>query len=1051
MRLTRVFLVSVFTALAVPCAFAQSTTTSAIDGRVSDAAGRPVVGATVTVTHEPSGSKYTVVTREGGRYNLTGLRPGGPYIVQVNAPDTQPAEQRAETLELSLTRTIDFQLSPSEVIALERFVVEEGNDVQFGGDRTGAFTNVGREQIDVMPTLTRSLADFTRLTPQAVGNNIAGASSRYNNIQLDGVAINDVFGLNDNGQQTPTGNPISLDAIDQFQVQIAPFDVRQSGFAGGNINAVTRSGTNRFRGSFYYFFQNESLVGENAAGAKFSNFKDETRGFRLGGPIIKDKLFFFISAEQRRRSAPSTIGFTDQPGGASIIYPITRVQMDDIIKIAGAGGTLSTGQTVTGYGYDVGGVTEVTNVNNDDKVFARLDWNINANHRLTLRHNWVDGLDSRGTLPAAPRSTGDRTTTSLAVGSRQYDFTTTTNSTVAELNSTWSSFWASQVRVGYQTVRNQRVPKNIFPSVEIQTGGGSSVFLGVERSSQANALDQDILQFSTNIDYFYNAHTISFGVSAEDFEFSNLFVQNFFGDYRFSSIDAFRLGRPNRYRFNYSNFADDPQRRAEFGYYNVGLYAQDQWAVNDALTLTAGLRLDTAVFPDDPAYNATFASDFPGYNVSDVPSGNWVMSPRVGFNYNVGGKNDTQIRGGTGIFLSRAPSVWISNQYANTGLDFTTIETTSSTVLTNGFFVPDPNAQPRAGQRGLSASPSRTIALTDPEFKFPTVWKTSLAVDQKLPWWGLVATAELLYSDTLDDIFYQNIARVRSSTAPIEGVGPRPMYQQVSVPSGTNYASVLLLRNTSEGSTTNVTFQVERPARKGFFGKVAYTWGEARDVNSGTSSVAFSNWQNNRTLDPNANIVGRSNWEVKHRFLVAASYRFALKKNWDSTLTLIYEGRSGYPFSWTYNGDANNDGSFVNDLVYIPTSRPSNMSESDWNAFNAFVEATPDLRSRRGQYVDRNGSRMPWVNSLDFRYAQNIPVPYKGRLEFTLDVSNLFDLFGSDWGRVEYVDFNNYQLLRINGSNLTFQTPGTGNTAPVALVDDILSRWRVEVGLRYSF
>ncbi|RMI25196.1 MAG: TonB-dependent receptor, partial [Calditrichaeota bacterium] len=677
--------------------WAQGVTTASINGTVKDDNGNPLVGANVVAVHEPSGTRYGASTRDDGRYNLPGLRVGGPYTITASYIGYQDQTVQEIYLSLREDRRVDFTLSET-ALAGEAVTVVAERDAILSAANTGTVNNVTTAEIERLPTITRSITDFTRLAPMAAagiggsgGTSVAGKSNRYNNFQVDGAVLTDPFGLNGEGNSRggrfPTSQvgaqPISLDAIQEFNVEIAPYDVRSGSFAGGLINAVTRSGTNRFTGSVYFFGQNESFVGDlvdevTGESQEFADFDDFQAGFRLGGPIVRDKVFFFVNGEIHRRDQPTSAGLLDS--NQPIKFGITSSQMQEIINIAR-----------NQYGYDPGGFDPFTLETNDDKIFARLDINLSNQHRLTLRHNFVNGDIDDGI---------DRGTDVFTLESNQFKRDNTTNSTVLQLNSLFGSRVANEARIAYTRIRDKRTPPGSpFPEVQINLEDTSGAEIGElrfgwERFSHANRLDQDVWEFTDNLHFFTGDHTITLGTHNELIQFDNLFMEAAFGAYEFASVEDFQRGRPTDFFLSVSRIPGVDRPSAKWDYLQLGFYVQDEWKATPRLNLTGGLRVDVPIISDEPLRNPTFEQDFPGFRTDQTPSGNIMWSPRFGFNYDLTGDRTTQIRGGVGLFAGLPPAVWLSNAFSNTGMDFLTIELSTFAGDSVPNFSPDPFNQP---------------------------------------------------------------------------------------------------------------------------------------------------------------------------------------------------------------------------------------------------------------------------------------------------------------------------------------------------------------------
>ncbi|CAN5601099.1 TonB-dependent receptor [soil metagenome] len=1036
---------SLLVLLMAPQAMSQGVTTAALNGIVTDSDGQPLPGANVVAVHTPTGGQYGTITRSDGRYNLPNVQVGGPYTVTVSFIGYRALQETGIILALGENRTVNAVLS-EDVAELGDVLVTGRGDAIFDPSRSGASTNVSTEQIEALPSISRSIQDFTRLSPQVAGNSVGGRNNRYNNIQLDGAILNDAFGLPASG--TPGGQvgaqPVSLDAIAEFQVEAAPYDVRRSGFTGGLINAVTRRGTNTFDGSAYFFGRNQSFVGlspdENRT--PLADFGEFQTGFRVGGPIQQNRLFFFLSGEVVQVDEP--LGGGLQGSGDANEFVLSAAQLQQIVDVA------------AGYGLNPGSFGGFTNNTSDTKLFGRLDWNINNRHRMTLRHNFVNAGADRGLF---------RSRTSWTLEDQSYVFRSTQNSTVLQLNSTLSNAVFTEARVGFTSVRDQRDygSRPPAPGITLFVEGGGRVDLGQERSSQQNALDQDIFEITANATMYSGDFTFVVGTDNQVSRFDNLFIQDFFGTYEFrgattqAAIDAFAAGQPSRYRYSYANeafFDRNDAPRAAWSYFRAGLFGQAEWRVMPNLNLTGGLRFDAPYFLDEPLYNPAFDAAF-GLRTDEVPSGNVQISPRIAFNFDAFGDQTTQVRGGVGVFSGPPLGVWLSNQYSNTGVDILRVDASNRPA---GFFSPNPATQPRPGETpGLAPIATSAVALTASDFTFPQVLRTSLGVDQALPFMGLVATVEGQYSPVISDVHFTNInLGDQVGTNAVDG---RPVFTRRRVE---QFTSAILMSNTSQGYTTNLTFQLERPSQAGFFGTLAYNFQQSRAVNSGGSSVALSNWNGNVTQgDPNAEVVSPTFYETPHRVLGVASYRGNFLSNligragFATTISMIFEGNSGLPYSYIFNRDVNGDGESFNDLMYVPASRDELViSDENWAALNAFIENDPYLSTRRGQIAERNAARAPWQNRLDLRLAQQVPTIMGQRFELTFDMLNVGNFLNSDWGRVLTTGrtFNPVQLAATPiSADGRYVVTGVNTPESVATPSNLLSRWQMQLGIRYSF
>ena len=742
MRSLRLLLPALLLGLLAPTASAQGNTTAGLTGVVTDASGEALIGANVVAVHEPSGTRSGGITRVDGRYDLRGLRVGGPYTVTVSYIGYQTETRTGLTLNLGQIETVDVTLAEDAAAIGEVVVTAEGAGAVIAASRTGNATNVSEQEIEALPTINRSIGDLARLSPLSSGGgnpSFGGRNNRYNNIQVDGATLNDVFGLAGSG--TPGGQartqPISIDAIAEFNIEVAPYDVRAGGFTGGSINAVTKSGTNEFRGTARVLGRNTDLVGV-IDNQEFTDFSEGTGVFTLGGPIVRDKVFFFVSGEREQSVFPDNTGLAGT--AATNTSDITQAEVTAVSDIA---------QNV--YGYDPGGFDLITDDQASTKFLAKIDWNVNDSNRLSVRHNFVDAFRDDGV---------SRGQTAFDLSGRRYVFNSLQNSTAAQLDTRIGNAAANEARLVFTAIRDSRDPEGQpFSQTSVFTNAtNGSVRLGIDRFSQANALDQNLVEFTNNLTLFRGAHTITLGTTSEFYDFNNLFIQDFYGAYEFdgldlrydsnengriddgdeaasvdldgdgigdttgrtlSAIDAFRVGLPSRYQFSYaSSYQFDDQGRlrldadgnplrtadptqqplAEFSALQLGLYAQDEWTVTDRLRLTGGVRVDVPVLTEEPVENplvsgttavrpdgttvelapAFVQEDGTAYSTTNSASGNPLFSPRFGFNYRADGLagRTLQLRGGTGIFSGRTPFVFISNQFSNTGADLARLDAT---------------------------------------------------------------------------------------------------------------------------------------------------------------------------------------------------------------------------------------------------------------------------------------------------------------------------------------------------------------------------------------
>ncbi|MDR9364461.1 MAG: carboxypeptidase regulatory-like domain-containing protein [Balneolaceae bacterium] len=1053
--------------------FAQGTTSGSIEGTITDETGESLPGANIIAVHQPTGTEYGTSSRVDGGYTIRNVRVGGPYEVRVTFIGFNPQIKEVGNIELGERVSLDFQLEEGS-LELGQISVTAVPDQIFNSDRTGASKNISTEQISRTPTVSRSLSDFTRLTPQVTsGNSFGGANDRYNNILVDGATLNDVFGLGDAtpGSQAGVSSPLSIDAIAEFNVDIAPFDVTNNGFTGGQVNAITKSGTNTYEGSVYFQTRNESLVGnyigeDGETANEFPEFSERYIGLNIGGPIIQNKLFFFVNAEFRRETQPITAGISGS--GAPNTIDFSASTFDEISNVF-----------QSEYGYNTGAYTSPIDVAQDNnKVLAKLDWNINQSNKLTFRYNHVDAVDEEGV---------GRGTRSYSYSNRQYNFNSNQDSFVAQLNSTIGNNVYNEARVVYTRIRDSRdVVAERFPEVEVslpfetQSGFGS-IFAGIDRFSQANSLDQDLIEITNNLTYIRGNHELTFGTNNQIFTFDNTFVQDAFGTYEFRSIDDLEAGTPYAYQYSYLLPGGSPT--ANFTGMQFGAYVQDKWTLNPDLKITYGLRVDIPVLPDDPTSNPLVPNAFPGYSTENVASGNILWSPRFGFNWDLsGGERTTQLRGGAGIFSGTPPFVWISNQYSNTGVDYGRVDVSGSRVPDDLRFSPDPDNQPSPldPNSALSGENTSEINLISEDFKYPQSLKVNLALDQQLPL-GFVGTIEGVYSSGVNDVVFENLNIVQQG----QSAYGRPIYGDIvfnerfgnasGFPSrkDENFTNALLLKNSSEAYQYSITGTLEKQFDNGLNTSLSYTYNRAVTENNGTSSRAISNWQFNENVDVNNPKPGTADFERRHRILGVVSYQFSWLDRMATTISLIYDGRSGSPYSWIYNGDANGDGRFDNDLIYVPENENEVvLTSNNWGEFDGWISSKESLSDYRGDFVDRGTAREPWTNYLDLQLTQQVETFSGQSIEFSASMFNVLNFLNEEWGIRKGVSFNNYRAFDFQqyvNQDFIDNNPEYGLSSgdigkPVVNFDpenvteerlysisDLSSRWQMQFSVRYNF
>ncbi|WP_077922059.1 TonB-dependent receptor [Spirosoma sp. 209] len=1094
--------------------FAQGVTTSSINGVVTDNSGAELPGATVVAVHTPSGTRYGITTNTQGRYNFPAVRIGGPYEITVSFVGFQEQKRTIQSAELNTPTVANFKLT-EEGKQLSEVVITSQRGSIIDSERNGASTNIGRQSFERLPTLSRSFTDFSTLTPQAgPGFSFGGRSQLYNNFSIDGSTANNVFGLSalPGGQSSAT--PVSIDAIEQLNVSISPFDVTQGSFTGAGVNAVTRSGTNRFEGSAYGFYRNQSFVGKKVAGldvpaAQQQNFSFYNAGFRLGGPIIKNKLFFFVNAEQEQRSSPAVLF----PVGGSDANGVAFQQTQAAADLE----RLQTFLTTTGpnktWTYNPGTLNPFDALNKSTKFLAKIDWNISDKHKLTVRYNQLNSYSdippsNSGSNGVNPQSGRQNNVNTIPFSNTWYRINNNLKSVIAELNSTFSNKYANNLQVGYTAFRDFRqggggVDTPNFPTVDIAgTNGTTLTSFGAEPFTPNNLLNQDVIQLNDRFDIFLGKHTVSVGTANEFYSFENGFTPAIRNIYTFNSVDDFinnataptAANAPTGFTTLYSAIPGTPVPIAKFRSAQLGFYAQDAFNVTSRFRLTAGLRVDIPTFNDNGllANTVTDAMTFSNgekINVDKLPNSTLLWSPRVGVNWDVFGNRSLQLRGGTGIFTGRVPFVWISNQISNNGVLFGTIARVGQAANATTPFNPDPATYVPAltGEPGTPLAQTFSINATVPNFKFPQVWRTSFGVDKTLPG-GWVATFDAIYTKDINAVYIRD-ANLAAPAGTLAGDG-RPVFGGVAGTADNppfdrrindRVVQALVLDNINRGYALSLTAQLQKRFSNGFEGSLAYTFTDSKDINAQSASTAGTIYTGQPIVGtPNLPNLSYANNLIPHRIVGFIQYRREYLRNFATTASLIYTGQNISNFSYTYLNSPNSDGINGNDLIYVPRSQneivlattnaqDTRSTQQIWDQLNAYIEQDPYLSKRRGQYAERNGAYLPWQNLLNFRLLQDFYISAgNGRrhtLQLSADVTNVLNLLNSNWGVAQSA--NRTSLLNFLG----YETPNTGTAAttgrPIYSFAEaspgqalsttytnnfgLSSRWQLQVGARYIF
>jgi len=1094
--------------LAMPTTMHAQVTTGNIAGSVTDPSSGPLPGVTVEAVHVPTGTHYSAISDSSGRYTMPNVRVGGPYHITAALEGMKPAD--VNNVMVSLGGTTEVPLTMRLSAVSESITVTARPDDVINPNHVGSTSTVAEKQIESLPTINRSLQDFARTNPyfvidprddSATTMQVAGRNNRYNNIQIDGAVNNDLFGLAATG--TPGGQsnsqPISLDAIEQIQLVVSPYDVRQGGFTGGGVNVVTRSGTNKFSGSLYGTKRNESSVGKavpvfnsgtttqpgccfNGNGTitaitdkPITQFDYSQYGGRLGGPILQDKLFFFVNGERNRRDQPDG---TSADASAGTTY-VNSTQDAVCGNVPGCSAARLRQDLITKYGYDPGGLGDIQKATPSDLLFGRLDFNATAGNALTLRHNYVK---------AGNDIVSNRSSSQFRFPTSIYTQANKTNSSVAQLNSVITTGTFNEARLGIQHIQDVRSTPVIFPSIEI--GGANqnaTLNAGTERFSGANSLDQKITEITDDFTILKGNHTIVVGTHNELFKFKNLFLSEFDGYYFYPTLAAFEnqtcpkitTGTGCEYRISYAT-GSDPQRPTSFGAEQFGLYVNDQWHASNNVSFTFGLRADKPRFNDTPSFNSTVMNVI-GFNTSTHPAEELVWSPRLGFNWNPGGSTKQQVRGGVGVFAGRAPYVWVSNAYAGTGVEQVALACRSIDGCAVPAFNPDPANQPKLGAAG-----ALSVDLIDPNFHFPRVVRSTLGYDRDL-FWGIRGTAEVVYSKTQSDVYYTNLNETQTGVSPLDG---RPTYSRRT----NQLVDATFLTNTSKGAESVETLQLSKAPWHGISLSGSYAHQHATSAFDATSSRAISNWRFQHTPgDIFHATLGTSAFEQKHRFNINATYDLATGP-FTHTFGLYYNAQSGRPYSLLLGGDPNKDTNASNDLLYVPGNNvilcPSNggtptaanpcgtrtvggvantpvapLAGSILQNYLSFAGIDPN----KPRILNKYESEEPWSRHLDFHYALGLPLHF-ARTEVTFDMLNLMHYFDKNQGNVYFV--SNQNVTPVNyvqqqpGTNIpvyregsttfsdangTVRQFGTLTPGRQFSISDLQSRWQMRLGLRLTY
>ena len=1078
--------------------FGQATTTSGINGRIVDPSGKPLPGATILAVHVPSGTQYGALTNGDGLFSIQGMRPGGPYTIDVTFIGYSKKSVSDIALNLGESFVINTSLEEAST-QLKEVVVVGARAPVFNSEKNGASINISNRQLATMPTISRSINDLTRLTPQANGNQIGGGNYRQNFITVDGAQFNNAFGI---GTNLPgNGSPISLDALDQISVNITPFDVRQSGFIGASVNAVTRSGSNEFSGSVYTYMQNEKYKGNLVGKSKFIRTPSDylMEGFRIGGPIVKNRLFFFLNFEKEKTTVPGPPRVASTPDSPpdynnNIARP-TVADMDMMSQYL-----------KDTYGYETGPYQGYSFQSPAQKFLVRLDWNINKNHKFNVRYSKMTSKS-----PSPPSTSVSPFPTSIYTNNRQnldamwyqnsgYFQERNFTSLSAELNSSLGGGkFMNTLRGTYSFQDEPRsTDGKLFPFVDILNAGRPYTSFGTELFSYGNTREVTTITVNDDFTWSMGKNNFTAGVQYEHDFTKNGFQRFGTSFYVFNSWNDFVNGvKPADFGITFSNSPGYAQAFPTFKYAQTSGYLQDEINISSKLKIVAGIRLDLPTYPEPLAEHPIIADLTFGnnkYSTATLPQTKLMLSPRIGFNYDINGDRKYVVRGGTGIFTGRIPFVWIVSQAGDAGMVQTT-QTYAGQANVPGPFNPDPKAYYPADQPAAGTIVPGTFTIISDKFKMPQTWKSSLAFDAKLPW-GMKGTIEGIYNKDINTAFFVNEGLTAPTNMNIDEQNSdsypdnRLIYPNANVDkyyqlhtngvitplTGASGVSPIVLENRKGGYYWSATVKLEKAFDNGFSGMIAYTHSEAKNLVDGSGDQASSAWSGNPNVNgSNSPELSYTSYVIPNRFVSSVSYRVEYLKSMASSISFIYEGGAQGRFSYVYNSNVVRDNG-ANNLIYIPKD-PSEITfvnqtvntfvwtaQAQSDAFFAYVNQDKYLKSRKGKYAERNGAIMPWRNNIDVKIMQDFFVNVGGKrntIQVSLDILNFANLLSKHWGLAQSYNQGNI-LTATNLANIvpggavkpTFKLNPYNNTMLTKTFNNIInypSTYSMQLGIRYIF
>lgn len=1072
----------------------SQVTTSGINGFVTGSQGERLPGATVVAVHEPSGTRYGTITNTEGKFNLQGMRTGGPYRVDVSFIGYAKKAYTDITLYLGEAFVLDVTLEESTVDVGEITVVGRKASA-FQTDKTGATTNISNEQMTAMPTINRSISDIARISPYANGLSFAGGDGRSTNFTVDGANFNNNFGL---GANLPGGgNPISLDAIEEVQVVIAPFDVRQTNFIGGGINAITKSGTNTFKGSAYTYFTNQNMRGNSIGGVDFGERDKESRkiyGVTLGGPIIKNKLFFFVNGEYEVRPGQVVTWRPSENGVANTDLSLSRTSVSDMERVKQ--------HLIDQYGYDPGSFSSYPADESNRKLLARIDWNIDNDNKLSVRYNhtknqaWNPTNGNSTDAGFRNRSMDRISQYSMSFSNSLYSMDNIVNSVSLDLNSRFSDKVSNQFLTTYTKIKDMRGSESSpFPFIDIMNGvtnDGRQILepymsAGYELFTWNNGVNNNIFNVIDNVTFYLSDHKITAGLSYEYQMANNSYMRNGTGYYRYASVDDFlNQAAPRDFAITYG-YDGELNPAAEVAFNQFGLYAQDEWNVTSDIKLTYGIRADYIKYVDNIIRNnAIYDLNFGGRKIDtgEWPTPKVQLSPRVGFTWDLAGDQSLKLRGGTGIFAGRLPLVFFTNMPTNSGMVQGSYAAVTTYEADGTIAAVDPALASLAGPMLTNVNDMierlnlpttitpeqgalpRDINGIDPDFKMPQVWKSSLALDYEVPvTFPMTVILEGIYTKNINGVMLENYDLRKPDNSWQRFGGPDNRYIYPDNISYNNRNAYILANNSDGwGAIGNITVTAEPMENLNLM--AAYTITESKEISGMPGSNAGSAYSGLIQIDgPHLPRVQRSQYVVPSKAIASASYTLPYANNhMATTVNLFYSGYSPNGYSFTYTNDMNGDG-YATDLIYIPREKGeiNFISTADEDAFFAFVEQDRYLKNHKGEYAEAYAARAPWVHRFDLRLAQDFRVNVGGvanNLQFSLDFLNFGNLLNSKWG----VEKNMFQAN--NGQILQYEGVDSNNVPEFSMVKDgdgnFLSEsystfynynqnWQLQIGIRYSF